>query len=647
MSQSAVRAFPLVLALLAAAPAAVHAQLAPVGPRLTLVPLGETNFDHRPAVAAGPEGFVLAWTSPQPDPAPGGFATSISARRFDLQGRAAGAVVRADLPPEPFADGLRLEPTVAVGRDGGFVVAWHDVDDRDVHARGFGPRDRAQGPDFVVNTTRDFWQVLPKVAADPRGGYTVVWVNSDVGDQGPWPEGAFGQRLDLAGRKVGGEFPLDQTEAADRQVDVAIATNSERLVGWWSWLPELMVRRLARSGAPLTPELSASGHSEWHGTTSICALPGGRFLAAWEAPFPEEGIFARGIGADDTLGPIHRIDPPGDPPRGLPHLACDRFGGVLAVYVAFDGTVRARQLDLSGAPAGEEVVAGDWSHELLPPAPVAALGPGGRALVAWRSDGAAGTGVAGRVLQLGPAGCVPSDTDLCLHGGRFRVRAHWRIPNSRDAGLAGARPLLDDTGTLWFFGSDNLELAVKVLDGRAVNGRFWVFAGSLTTVEYWLEVFDTATAAARTYYNPPGSQAGIADAGAFAGTAAAAAVSPPARAPAAAFPPGPCDGSPATLCLGGRFTVEVAWDTGAATGAGTAVPLTADTGAFWFFGDQNVELLVKVIDGRAVNGHFWVLWGGLTTVDYTFKVTDLATGERKEYHHPAGSLLGGNDSAAF
>lgn len=75
-------------------------------------------------------------------------------------------------------------------------------------------------------------------------------------------------------------------------------------------------------------------------------------------------------------------------------------------------------------------------------------------------------------------------------------------------------------------------------------------------------------------------------------------------------------------------------------------PLTADTGGFWFFGDQT-ELLVKVLDGRPVNGRFWVLWGGLTTVAYTFTVTDLATGERKEYHHPAGSLLGGNDIAAF
>jgi hypothetical protein len=188
MSQPAVRALPLVLAVLAAAPAAVRAQLAPVGPQLALVPFGEAIFlGDRPAVAAGPEGFVLAWTILQPDPEPDCCPdTGISARRFDLQGHAAGAVVRAD-PPAPFAGRLRYEPSVAVGRDNGFVVAWHELHDRDVHARGFGPRDRARTGDFVVNTTRDFWQILPKVAADPRGGYTVVWSTATSATRAPGP----------------------------------------------------------------------------------------------------------------------------------------------------------------------------------------------------------------------------------------------------------------------------------------------------------------------------------------------------------------------------------------------------------------------------------------------------------------------------
>ena len=57
-------------------------------------------------------------------------------------------------------------------------------------------------------------------------------------------------------------------------------------------------------------------------------------------------------------------------------------------------------------------------------------------------------------------------------------------------------------------------------------------------------------------------------------------------------------------------------------GKGQAVPLTGDTGLFWFFGNSNLELIVKVLDGRPVNGHFWVFYGGLSDVEYRITVTD-------------------------
>ena len=47
------------------------------------------------------------------------------------------------------------------------------------------------------------------------------------------------------------------------------------------------------------------------------------------------------------------------------------------------------------------------------------------------------------------------------------------------------------------------------------------------------------------------------------------------------------------------------------SGRGAAVPLTGDTGYFWFFNSANVELIVKVLDGRTVNGQFWVFYGAL------------------------------------
>ena len=61
---------------------------------------------------------------------------------------------------------------------------------------------------------------------------------------------------------------------------------------------------------------------------------------------------------------------------------------------------------------------------------------------------------------------------------------------------------------------------VKVLDGCALNGHYWVFASASTDVEFRLEVTDAQTNSTRTYVNPLGQTAqAIADINAFPCTA--------------------------------------------------------------------------------------------------------------------------------
>ncbi len=112
---------------------------------------------------------------------------------------------------------------------------------------------------------------------------------------------------------------------------------------------------------------------------------------------------------------------------------------------------------------------------------------------------------------------------------------------------------------------------------------------------------------------------------------------------------GPCGVSPTTLCLGnGRFLVTATWQSPTASGQGTAVPLTADTGYFWFFSASNVEMIVKVLDACSLNAHKWVFAGGLTNVEVTLTVTDTQTGGVKTYLNPANTaFLPIQDTAAF
>jgi hypothetical protein len=97
--------------------------------------------------------------------------------------------------------------------------------------------------------------------------------------------------------------------------------------------------------------------------------------------------------------------------------------------------------------------------------------------------------------------CVPSATAMCLNQNRFRVEAAYRT-GSGLSGQAHVVKLTDDSGYLWFFSSTNIEVVVKVLNGCAVNNRYWVFAGGLTNVEVQLIVTDTQTGLQARYTNP-------------------------------------------------------------------------------------------------------------------------------------------------
>ncbi|MGH7486088.1 MAG: hypothetical protein ACREMY_10880 [bacterium] len=99
--------------------------------------------------------------------------------------------------------------------------------------------------------------------------------------------------------------------------------------------------------------------------------------------------------------------------------------------------------------------------------------------------------------------CTPSATALCLNNNRFRVTATFDT-TSGQSGQAQVVKLTDETGYLWFFSSDNVEVVTKVLDACAFNNRYWVYSAGLTDVHVVMTVTDTQTGAFHTYTNPQG-----------------------------------------------------------------------------------------------------------------------------------------------
>ena len=225
----------------------------------------------------------------------------------------------------------------------------------------------------------------------------------------------------------------------------------------------------------------------------------------------------------------------------------------------------------------------------------------------------------------------------------------------------------DQSALLYFFGRDNAEILVKVLDGCGVNGYRWVFVAPVTDLPFKLMIrevgpyvenrrrrwqYDSRRRPQTRYGdssfgNPRGRTARtVSDTTAFPCTTAEIAAAQAGAASSAADseldsvdlaePSSPtrlsagartdCEPGGPALTLRGGYTVSMCYETGDGR-VGNARDWGLDSsqsGLLYFFDPDNVEVLIKVLDGCGVNGHRWV---------FVAPVTDLAFNLHVEGHN--------------
>lgn len=110
----------------------------------------------------------------------------------------------------------------------------------------------------------------------------------------------------------------------------------------------------------------------------------------------------------------------------------------------------------------------------------------------------------GRILDSVSAGsdsasngpCEPSTDEnkhACLNERRFSAAIFYHVDSEegRATPLEEIPAFLPDSSALfYFFDSGNPEVLLKVLDGCAINGHYWVFAAAATDLRYVVYVWD-------------------------------------------------------------------------------------------------------------------------------------------------------------
>ncbi len=182
------------------------------------------------------------------------------------------------------------------------------------------------------------------------------------------------------------------------------------------------------------------------------------------------------------------------------------------------------------------------------------------------------------------------------------------------------------SGLLYFVGPDNVEVLVKVLDGCAINGHRWVFVAPVTDLAFAM-VIRSPLGKNFWYFNRKGEVAQpVADTAAFpcvAGKARPALTeSPRNRGSRSTGETTDCVPSGPAVTLGDGYQVSMCYETPAGVmGNARNWGLKSNRSALlYFFERNNVEVLIKVLNGCAVNGHHWVFVAPVTDLAFNLQV---------------------------
>jgi hypothetical protein len=336
------------------------------------------------------------------------------------------------------------------------------------------------GPEFQVNTYTTGDQADLDVATSGTGNVVIVWEGpSSTAD----PDGGIqGQRYDAAGLPVGGEFQINSvTTSSQLQPGVASDTAGNFVVVWASLVSagtdtsslSVQARRFDSTGIPLGAEFQVNTYTTgYQSHPDVATETGGNFVVVWRS--------AGSAGSDTSSSSIQaqRFDSTGTPLGGefqvntyttsaqqLARVAINAGGDFLIAWES-DGSAgsdtsslstQGQRFDSSGTPLGSEFQVNTYTTGVQSGAHVA-IDTTGNFVVVWNSTGSAGSDQSGASIQ----GQRYDSSGLPL-GGEFEVNSYTT------GGQAAPAVAADPTGNfvvVWVdlaggVGSDLLDASIQ------------------------------------------------------------------------------------------------------------------------------------------------------------------------------------------
>ena len=340
---------------------------------------------------------------------------------------------------------VQLWSDAAALPSGGYVVVWTGrdaVNYLEIFGQRFAPSGAPVGGEFRVNTTTVWDQHDPAIAADRKGGFVVVWADSDTPAA---PSTIAGRRFGPSGAPIGSEFRVDSGMAGSARPDVAIDPGGDVLIAWDGIGPGdswgIFARRMLPNGTFLGGPFRVNTYTtDYQESPSVAGGEDGRFVVVWNSRYQDGdlwGIFGQRVDRQGALqGAEFQVNVTTALTQARPSVGADLAGNFVVVWDGSyqdgsEGGVAARRYLFDGTPATGEIAVNTFTtdDQLFPQVAVTDAGP---FVVTWSSDGQDGSYWGAFAQRFDAAGA--------RRGGEFRVNtqtASSQAPESITADPAG------------------------------------------------------------------------------------------------------------------------------------------------------------------------------------------------------------------
>lgn len=326
-----------------------------------------------------------------------GLAVVMGLMLVGVQPLAAQTPVGSEFRANTTTYATQYDPQVAYDGLGNFVVVWmsriQDGDGYGIYGQRYDGLGQPLGSEFLVNTTTTFNQIEPAVACGPTGAFVVAW-ESD-GD-------IYAQRFDSAGNRVGTEFLVNTPSPQVQQTpDVSMAWDGTGgfVITWTSYQNgvnfDIYAQQYDGDGAPLGSAFRANTTAAMDQTGSSVSHDAlGNFVIVWTSAAQDGeagGIYGQRYSSTGAPQDVEfRVNTTTAGDQIYPCVDHDGAGRFAVVWMSFgqDGErwgVFGQQYDSGGNALGSEfqvntITAGSQLN------PAVAFDPWGKFVVTWGSS---------------------------------------------------------------------------------------------------------------------------------------------------------------------------------------------------------------------------------------------------------------------